>query len=54
VENKRTKVKYDDAGVVGFWLSTDIKGYGTSLFAFAQTTDPLIEDGWTVAQEPPE
>jgi hypothetical protein len=35
-----------------FWLWADIKGYGT-LFAFAQTVDPLIEDGWAVSQKPP-
>jgi hypothetical protein len=50
VGNKRKKAKYDDGGVVGFWLWADIKGYGTSLFAFAQTVDPLIEDGWAVCQ----
>jgi len=50
VGNKIKKVKYNDGGVVGFWLWADIKGYGTSLFAFSQTADPLIEDGWTVSQ----
>lgn len=50
VGNKRRKLKYDDGGVVGFWLWADIKGYGASLLAFAQTADPLIEDGWVVSQ----
>jgi hypothetical protein len=36
--------------VVGFFLWCDIQGYdGASLYRYAQSCDPLIKDGWVVA-----
>jgi hypothetical protein len=50
IGNKVLKASNRDGDIVGFWLWVDIKGYAKTLFAYAQTTDPLIEDGWSIVK----
>ena len=42
----------DKGEICGFFLSTDVKGYnGSMLYAYCQPTDPLLEEGWSIATD---
>jgi hypothetical protein len=42
----------DDGEICGFFLWTDVKGYnGSMLYAYCQPTDPLLEEGWSIATD---
>ena len=42
----------DDGEICGFFLWTDIKGCnGSMLYAYCQPTDPLLENGWSIATD---